>query len=354
VPPVAVAMVAGFGLAAFYILPAAWERSWVQISQALTANLRPEHNFLFTHSTDTDFQLFNWKISSVALGMIFVAVVAAGLSARRRRELGQIWWMLVALGSLSATVMFRPSAPLWWHLPEMAFLQFPWRWLGPLGVVGAFFAAAQIGMMRDRSKSRLATGVVVAAIGVSGVLMAASTWWNSDDASLIAGEIRSGHGYEGVDEYMPLGSDRYALPGATPDATELPAVPPTPPVEIFDAASEQVERPSGVNLSIEQWSGERERFTAEVREPVTLALRLISYPAWEVQVDGSDVGTRAEPATAQILLALVPGKHRVEIRFRRTGDRTAGDVISLLSALALLGFGLIKRRRATARAAAGA
>ena len=45
-------MLTGFGLAAFYILPAAWERNWVQISQVLTANLRPEQNFLFTHSSD--------------------------------------------------------------------------------------------------------------------------------------------------------------------------------------------------------------------------------------------------------------------------------------------------------------
>ena len=29
--------------------------------------------------------------------------------------------------------------------------------------------------------------------------------------------------------------------------------------------------------------------------------------------------------TAQMLLPLAPGNHRVEIRFRRTWDRTAGD-----------------------------
>ena len=41
-------------------------------------------------------------------------------------------------------------------------------------------------------------------IGITGALIATSTWWNSEDAALIAGEIRSGHGYEGVDEYEPL------------------------------------------------------------------------------------------------------------------------------------------------------
>ena len=64
--PGAVAMAGGFGLAAFYILPAAWEQRWVQIAQAVADNLRPARNFLFTHANDPDFVLFNWKVSWVA------------------------------------------------------------------------------------------------------------------------------------------------------------------------------------------------------------------------------------------------------------------------------------------------
>lgn len=346
------ATIAGLGLAAFYILPAARERNWVQISQALTANLRPEQNFLFTHSSDREFQLFNWKISSVAVGMMLVAAVAAVFAARRRRQLGEIWWMLIALGSAAAAVMFRPSALLWRYLPELAFLQFPWRWLGSLGIAFAFFVADAIGMLQKRSKWRLATGLMIAALASVGVLIGTSTWWNSDDASFLAGEIRSSHGYEGVDEYAPLGSDRYALPGATPDVTEVPAVPATPPVEIFDGV--KLEPLSGVKLDIQQWSGEREHFTVEVRNPVTLALRLISYPAWEVQLDGRDVRTTAAPETAEMLVPVPAGEHQVDIRFRRTGDRTAGDAISILSAMALLGFRCIARRRTAAMAAGDA
>ena len=84
------AMAAGFGLAAFYILPAAWERGWVQISGVLATNLLPEHNFLFTHSSDAEFQLFNWKISSVAVGMILATAIAVAFAWPQRRPLGEI------------------------------------------------------------------------------------------------------------------------------------------------------------------------------------------------------------------------------------------------------------------------
>jgi hypothetical protein len=349
------AMITGFGLAAFYLLPAAWERNWVQISQALVSNLQPEKNFLFARSSDAEFQLFNWKMSGIAVEMMLVTGLAAVSTVRRRRALGKIWWMLLALGIASALLMFRPSAPLWRHLPELAFLQFPWRWLGPLGVVFAFFSAAAIADLRQRARRRIAVALLVAAIAVTGALIATSTWWNSEDASLIAGEIASGHGYEGVDEYEPVGDDRYSLPNATPDAVEVPNVPATPALEAFDPASGELVPPRApTKLNAQQWSSERKRFSVASPEPVTIAVRLLNYPSWEVQVDGKDVRARAAPETAELVVPLTSGAHEVEIRFRRTPDRTAGDAISVFSAIVLLGFAIFARRRSVLTTAAGA
>ena len=133
-------------------------------------------------------------------------------------------------------------------------------------------------------------------IGITCVLIATSTWWNTEDAALIAGEIRSGHGYEGVDEYQPTGDDRTALPNATPDAEELPNVPATPRVEVFDPDSGKLS-PANADLKIDmqQWTGHREHFAVETGAPVTLALRLLSYPAWDVQVDGKNVRLELRP-----------------------------------------------------------
>ena len=42
----------------------------VQIGQAVSDNLQPARNFLFTQASDPEFVLFNWKVSWVALGLI--------------------------------------------------------------------------------------------------------------------------------------------------------------------------------------------------------------------------------------------------------------------------------------------
>ena len=45
-------MLLGLGLAAFYIVPAAYEQRWVQIERAITPGMRVQDSFLFAHTAD--------------------------------------------------------------------------------------------------------------------------------------------------------------------------------------------------------------------------------------------------------------------------------------------------------------
>ena len=341
------AVVAGFGVAAIYVVPAGWEQRWVQIAQALSENLHPARNFLFTHSNDPEFLLFNWKVSGVALGLMLVTGIAAVFSARKRRQYTDIWWMLVALGAASVLLMFRPSLPIWRFLPRLRFVQFPWRWLEPLAVAFAFFVAAATNLSRRWRSSWLMIGLVVGTIAATGVLMVQDAWWDSDDVPFLEAAIRSGHGYEGTDEYAPLGCDRYELPGHSSDSEESSPAP-TPRVAKFDSESGKIVSAAGVRIHVERWSANQKVFAEQSPRPVTLALRLLNYPVWEERVDGERTRAYSEPTTAALLLPLGPGSHGVEVRFRRTWDQTAGAAISAISAIGLLLFARRFRPRSPA------
>jgi uncharacterized membrane protein YfhO len=69
-----------------------------------------------------------------------------------------------------------------------------------------------------------------------------------------------------------------------------------------------------------------------------LALRLVNYPAWEARIDGQQAAIGSRPETAQMVLAIPAGAHKIDLSFRRTPDRTAGGAISILSALLLIAF----------------
>jgi hypothetical protein len=326
------AMAAGFGVAFFYILPAAWEQKWVQIGGAISANLAPERNFIFSHSDDPEFLLFNWKVSTVASLAIMATAIAAVFVARRRREFPDIWWLLLTLACASVFLMFPPSVLLWRYLPKLRYLQFPWRWMEPLGVVFAAFSAS---CFRQSKKQRISWIAFLAVVVLMGAAVGHDAWWDSEDVGHVADGVQTGYGYAGTDEYAPLGSNIYELPGWIAEDTE-PTGNPTPFVEQVDTESGKIVPLKNVRVQIQLLTAERKSFTIQSNWPATIVLRLLNYPSWLATLDGAAIPIQSAPTTAQMLLPLPAGTHHVELRFRRTRDRTLGGTISFLTAVGLL------------------
>lgn len=332
----AVGMATGFGLAAFYIFPAAWEQKWVQIEQVVYWDLQPVHNFLFVKGVDPEFLFFNLKMSFVALGMILLTGIAAVFAARRRKEFPELWWTALALGAVATFLMFSASAFAWKWLPELQFLQFPWRWLEPLGLAFALFAAAAF--PGGRIGRRVWLAFIAAAIIAAGVAMASDAWWDTEDSNYIVESIESGKGYEGTDEYAPVGADRSDLPEEGPR------------IALMDGKTGRLVPVSAAEIRIEKWTAERIEFASEARSSETLVLRRLNYPAWKGRIDGQQAKLQTLSNTGEIVVPLAAGQHQVEIDFGRTWDRTAGGAISILSAIGLAGFEWVRRRSRTAGA----
>lgn len=335
----AVGMLCGFALGAFYILPAAWEQRWVNIRFTTLGSYRVGRNFLFTRTGDPDFRLFNLRISWLALGMILVCVVLAVFVARRR-EVRRLSLLLLPLGGAAVFMMTRPSDFLWRLLPKLRFVQFPWRWLDVLAILFAFLAAAAMTTQRRRW---IAWASVLVLIAAAGTAIARTASWDSDAAKGIAQWVQWGDGYDGTDEFAPVGCDRYALYGVNPELEE-------PPVDTiafatsFDPASGAVVPAPGVRIHVDSWTAERRVFSETTERPLNLELRLLAYPAWQARLDGRPIPIRATP-TGAAWLQVPAGEHKIDLRFRRTWDRTAGGTISLLTAVLLCVWASRRRLR---------
>jgi hypothetical protein len=320
----------GFGLAAFYIIPAAYEQRWVNIAQALSPGLLPSENFLYTAINDPGHTSFNYMASTIAVALIVFTGIAA---VTARGELNQpnadtdrrqLWNAFVLLAAVATVLMLRPSSVVWQLLPKLRFVQFPWRWMSILTIPFVYFLAAAFSRQRFRWLWIIA---VAALITGTRVYLTQHTWWDNEEFSSLRANIASVEGFNGTDEYDPIGDDHYNLPARAPRAQALP------PEENANGQTENAAAAPPTTV-VERWTPENKIVRVESPRPLRLAMRLLNYPAWQVDVNGSRIQPEAAEDSGQMIVPLPAGKSRLTVRFTRTVDRTIGGILSLLSSLA--------------------
>jgi 6-pyruvoyl-tetrahydropterin synthase related domain len=311
----------GFGLCSFYLLPAAYEQSWVNISQALSSGLQPSQNFLYVVINDPEHNLFNAIASTTAiLLMVFTAVallLARSKSSAPNTREEQLWRVMLVLAAASTLLMLRPTALLWAVLPKLRFVQFPWRWMSILAVIYAYFAAASLARARPRWIWIATLAMVPLA---TGTFYVEHTWWDSEDIPSLRAAVAGGAGFEGTDEYDPLGDDHTNIPDKSPAAQVL---------SIDD------QKPLNAKVELDRWTAEEKILHISTPTAALLALRLLNYPAWRVEVNGKTVLPQRLDEINEIVVSVPPGDSRVRVHFIQTPDRRVGVFIALASLFVL-------------------
>lgn len=308
-----IVVVLSAAMAAIYLVPVLHQQHWVNIGQVLSSGVRPVDNFLFTTIADRDHNQFNHLASTVAVWNMAVVVAIFVFSLKRRNE--TFWRFAAAWAVLCVVLMMSLTLPLWNHLPELRFVQFPWRWLICLNV--AFAAGLALAFRRWW----LRVAVCLLAIGsVAWVWQRVlPPWWdNSGDIEEMVDNQQDGIGNEGTDEYVPVGVDPYDIDQKAPQTL------------FVGAGTAQV--------TVEKWESEDRVVVADAASAGMLVLRLFNYPLWKVKVNGQPAQTETTSQTGQMIVPLPAGKNRVQIKFVEGWDRVLGGAISLLALMAVFTF----------------
>lgn len=308
----ALAVIAGAALAAVYLLPVWHQRAWVSLDQVLSPGVRPQENFLFAHTTDVEHDKFNLVISVLAVSEF--ALTAFVLTVWRGKRLAQLWRPILAVGLASTLFMLPFTFLLWKHLPELRYVQFPWRWLLVFNLVMTL--AVAVGVQRWWARIVLCL-LLLAPVLVGAPRILAPYWDNTGDLWEMVDNQHDQVGYEGVDEYAPAGVDPSDLDQNAPLAK-------------FEGSG-----PS--KITVQRWDAEHRVVAADVTSAGILALRLFDYPLWKIKVNGLITKPGSGPH-GEIVVPLSPGENRVEAKFGKGWDQKMGAAISLVSLLAILVF----------------
>lgn len=383
--------VLGVALAAFYLVPAAYEERWVEIHRAIIAGLRIQDSFLFAHTGDAFHDAVLHTASSVAV-LLLAAWLAGAL----------LWWQgtrgralvahndlpaasgaprplradrrirtLAALPPLILLLMLPVSGAVWRHAPELAFLQFSWRWLMLLSILSALFLAGGLEALRMRLARPAGAALVLAGIAaVIGISIAVSTtrfYQPCDDEDAIPAEHQvflQGAGVEGTDEYTPRNADnstiQQGLPLArllnAPDAESVHGGDGENPQWAADAAAEMgnSSAPSGgVLITAPMWRSEWKRVVVRSPSSGYVVLRLMDYPAWRVRRNGVLVGARPQREDGLMVVPVTDGSTTIDVRWSATCDVWIGRGISLVALCVLAVLLLSQRKRHVLRKRSG-
>jgi hypothetical protein len=357
----AAAAVLGIGLASIYLLPAVFEQRWVDIRQLIDdPGERIENSWLFARHADPALAPHDTvllKASIIAATMLAVALISL-LILRLRGRLAQEnpssprhWWLPLALIPPAILFLQLPiSLPVWNLLPKLRFLQFPWRWLVTLEAPMAIFFARAV--WPARRWRRLAVAALCAVLFLAASAFTAHNFFqpcdDEDNVSAMAAVYRSGAGFAGTDEYAPPGADNTLLPAGLPAACLV-----SDPAAILGKGTGEAETipawnpAQGSCLATLSWQldrPERKRLHAIAPHAGFLLLRLRSYPAWRIVVNGRTIGALPRRDDGLMAVPVPQGEVDLAVDWATTPDVLAGRWLSVLAVLLLAALWLLERR----------
>ncbi len=344
--------VLGFAAAAFYIVPAAYERRFVQIQLAVIEGMRVSDHFLFHRmpgpTPDDRFHDLVVRTASLVALTLLTAIAAALLTLALRSFRPERGTASLFLAECRNLRFFRYSSPgnllpltlltlaiaflltplsltIWTHVPELAFLQFPWRLTALLGLIFAFTVTLAL-------PPKL---TALPAIAVAAAVLIAPAWslfhQHCDPEDTVQARVNLFHsplGTDATDEYTPVHAD--------PDAL----YPQDPPYWLVPAPASSLQAEQALNSPAPASSSPGpapHHLTLTLLTPEYLVLNLRQYPAWQIRLNHALI----EPGNPErddglIALLLPPGTDTVDLELIRTPDESLGLGISALAVLIVL------------------
>jgi hypothetical protein len=353
----------GMGLAALFLVPAIAEQRWADLQQAASdPGSMVENSWLFARHADPALEFHDvvlHQASMIAVIMIALALTGLLLSSRRKSlSADRRWWVPLALIPVIVLFLQLPvSLPVWNLLPKLRYLQFPWRWLVVLEAPMALFFAASVW---PAAAARPWRCVAVSAACVAAFLAVTATaglvfFQSCDEQDAVVPMVatyRSGAGVGGTDEYEPPATDNslfaIGLPGACLVADPATVLgkgtgdPDAPP--IWQAAQGSCEQTFAAPLVSAKNHAEHFQVTANTRHAGYLILRLHSYRAWRVLVNGGPVTDLPQRDDGLLAVPVPQGSVEISADWTATPDVILGRWCGGLALFLVIALWLLEWR----------
>lgn len=313
----------GFGLAAFFLLPATFERDFIQTKYLIVGYFNFRAHFV---AYKQFFSLF-WGYGSslwgpvdglsFQVGLVNFAVLAIAfilvIIHRKNRKFVLLIFLLGISFAISLFLQHNKSTFIWEAIPSMAFIQFPWRFLG----ISIFIVALAGSAITPYLKNKLLPlyFILLIATVVSTFLYFKPKDYADDsffDKFLQVESMKKG--VDLTKDYLPIwmettDSERFDVPKAEKGEIKI--------------------------SNLKQTSTTMD-FSADVISNSRVVVPIAYFPGWEVRANNQPVSQGPSLKKGLIEFELPKGRFEVRIKLNDTPIRSAGNMISIISALIVL------------------
>ncbi len=362
-------------LSAFYWVPALAELNLVYVDSASIARFlvsrlidpmdffAPSLAYTYLPQSDALKHAFGFPQTILALLAGVIALIHATRSThpstplRSAQDASRLTPHILFFSLLVAFSIFMtltPAAPLWYAIPILRFMQFPWRLqiLAAIGIalllgvwakwIGDALTVSSRAVFAKQSSSRVAALVSVAFVLILvalGIAKLPVRVFPLNDADV---DLTRAHDSAYVVAQMGWGWTREFVPATVQEFENIYA-----PLAKPDASPPDSTRASPV-VQIRSDSLYARAFHVTTAQPFELSLKTFFFPGWQAYIDGAPARTYARGSLGIATVNVPPGEHQVLFRFEDTPLRVVVNVVSLVTLVGVLIALFIARRRAFA------
>jgi len=314
----------GFGMSAFFLMPAIIEQNLVDTSLMTTIY------YSYTAHFVTLYQLFISRFwgdggstfgandsMSFAIGwphwwllFLIVPVSIFWFFDKNKRLYSYLILLLTVLFFFSAFLTHSRSIFIWQHVNLMGFIQFPWRFLG-LSIFFISLAGGTVGKIFFFIKYPVVLAIIILTIfyNISYFTPVHFSREVTDEGKLsgLAFELQQRGGYS---DYLPKGVTT-APEFVAPDGPRY--------VKGEGEVRNYVPRSNGFSLYVNNTSDSQ------------IVFPYIYFPNWKASVDGSNIPVETNGAHNVIKLSVSAGEHIINTSFYDTPVRTIANLVTIAS-----------------------
>jgi hypothetical protein len=320
IKPFFISIILGFGLSAFFWIPALLEKGNILLSKIPIADRSLYFvNFKqliipnWGYGVPIDQNGFSYQLGIVHLAVFTIIILSLLFFLFKNREYfkdhsARITSVLVIITLVYIFLLFKPSEFLWRNIPLLSEINYPWISLGILG----FLISLLSGFVFKQAIGKYIT-IIFAILSIIMILPYAKPqrYIDNQDSYYLTNSATT----TSSSELMPLWVKQKPLQRAEKK------------VEIINGNG------SISNLS---YNSKQISFSINALSKVTLKINTIYYPGWEVRVDKVSVPISYANNQGLIEISVPSGDHVVRAILKETTLRLASDIITVVSLFMIL------------------